>query len=410
MISPLWLWPIWLVSILLLCLFGGSTALRALLVLLPLLLAASAAVSCLASRRISLRLSSRELAPKRRGVSAELSVKNDSPFPLMQLRCRMTLENRLTGEQFTRLVAVSLPPFSSRQVSLSIGSRHCGQILLSTGRVRAADFFGLISFPVAAKGRAITTVLPNTFPLRLLTGFLNLSLEESEEYDPARAGEDVSEVHQIREYREGDALRQIHWKLTTKYDNLMIREPGRPIKRSLLLLFDLRRPAGSSPHPGLLRRRRRSGGFPLAGAARRGDRPYRRVGDGRRSDRTADGAEHRRPDNVAAGRPLGTWRTNSRHRAGGGAFPCARIFPHLRGLRRPPALPASRGPADDRPLLHRPSQGEGRCSQRHPDLVSSEDLSRRARESHSLIRKEGHGHEAVLPGAVSAQAPRQFPA
>ena len=121
MISPLWLWPIWLVSILLLCLFGGSTALRALLVLLPLLLAASAAVSCLASRRISLRLSSRELAPKRRGVSAELSVKNDSPFPLMQLRCRMTLENRLTGEQFTRLVAVSLPPFSSRQVSLSIG-------------------------------------------------------------------------------------------------------------------------------------------------------------------------------------------------------------------------------------------------------------------------------------------------
>ena len=249
MISPLWLWPIWLVSILLLCLFGGSTALRALLVLLPLLLAASAAVSCLASRRISLRLSSRELAPKRRGVSAELSVKNDSPFPLMQLRCRMTLENRLTGEQFTRLVAVSLPPFSSRQVSLSIGSRHCGQILLSTGRVRAADFFGLISFPVAAKGRAITTVLPNTFPLRLLTGFLNLSLEESEEYDHARAGEDASEVHQIREYREGDALRQIHWKLTTKYDNLMIREPGRPIKRSLLLLFDLRRPAGSSPHP-----------------------------------------------------------------------------------------------------------------------------------------------------------------
>lgn len=87
MISPLWLWPIWLASILLLCLFGGSTALRALLVLLPLLLAASATVSCLASRRISLRLSSRELAPKRRGVSAELSVKNDSPFPLMQLRC-----------------------------------------------------------------------------------------------------------------------------------------------------------------------------------------------------------------------------------------------------------------------------------------------------------------------------------
>ncbi len=249
MISPLWLWPFWILSLLLICLFGATSVLRALLVLIPLLLAASAAVSWLASRKITLRLTSRELAPKKRGVTAELSLRNDSPFPLLQLRCRLKLENRLTGELSERLVSVALPPFCSKKVFLSIGSRHCGQILLTTGRVRATDFFGLFSFPVAVKGRAITTVLPDTFALRLHTGFLNLALEESEEYDPVRAGEDVSEVHQIREYREGDALRQVHWKLTNKYDHLMIREPGRPIKRSLLLLFDLRRPTGESPHP-----------------------------------------------------------------------------------------------------------------------------------------------------------------
>lgn len=249
MMSPLWIWPFWLASLLLLCLFGRSDLLPALLLLLPVLIAASAAVSFVASRNIALRLSSRELAPKKKGVAAELAVRNPSPFPLMQLRCTLSLENRLTGEQFTRTAAVSLPPFSSRQIALSVGSRHCGQILLSTAKVRAADLTGLLAFPVAARGRAITTVLPNTFPLRLLPGLHSLSLEESDEYDPSRAGEDVSETYQIREYREGDALRQVHWKLTTKYDNLMIREPGRPIKRSLLLLLDLRRPQGAAPQP-----------------------------------------------------------------------------------------------------------------------------------------------------------------
>ncbi|PWM24626.1 MAG: hypothetical protein DBX44_03835 [Oscillospiraceae bacterium] len=247
MMSPLWIWPLWLISLLLLCLFGRSDLLTALLLLLPVLIAASAAVSFLASRRVGLRLTAREIAPKRKGVSAELAVRNPGPFPLMQLRCPLTLENRLTGERFTRMATVSLPPFSSRQIALSVGSAHCGQILLTTGRVRAADLTGLLAFPTRAQGRAITTVLPNTFPLRLLPGLHSLSFEESEEYDPSRAGEDVSETYQIREYREGDALRQVHWKLTTKYDNLMIREPGRPIKRSLLLLLDLRRPQGSHP-------------------------------------------------------------------------------------------------------------------------------------------------------------------
>lgn len=249
MISPLWLWPFWLVALVLICLFSGSALLRALFILLPLLLLVSAGVSFLASRRVTLRLTARELAPKRRSVTAELAIKNETPFSLMQLRCRMRLENRLTGEITEHPVAVSLPPFGSKKVSLSIGSRHCGQILLTTGRARAADLFGLISFPTTLRGRALTTVLPTTFPLRLHTGFLNLALEESEEYDPHRAGEDVSELYQIRDYHEGDSLRQVHWKLTSKYNNLMIREPGRPIKRSLLLLFDLRRPSGTAPHP-----------------------------------------------------------------------------------------------------------------------------------------------------------------
>lgn len=37
-------------------------------------------------------------------------------------------------------------------------------------------------------------------------------------------GDDPGETYDIREYRSGDSIRQIHWKLSGKLDDIMIRE------------------------------------------------------------------------------------------------------------------------------------------------------------------------------------------
>ena len=47
---------------------------------------------------------------------------------------------------------------------------------------------------------------------------------ESFRYSGSRPGDDPGETFDIREYREGDSIRQIHWKLTGKMDRLIIRE------------------------------------------------------------------------------------------------------------------------------------------------------------------------------------------
>ena len=43
----------------------------------------------------------------------------------------------------------------------------------------------------------------------------------------------------------GDDLRRIHWKMTAKTDRLIVREPGLPLQRSLLVSAD----AGHAVHP-----------------------------------------------------------------------------------------------------------------------------------------------------------------
>ena len=60
-----------------------------------------------------------------------------------------------------------------------------------------------------------------------------------------RRGEDRSEVYQLREYRPGDDIRQIHWKLSSKLDELILKEASQPESRSLLVFWDKR--TGGNP-------------------------------------------------------------------------------------------------------------------------------------------------------------------
>ena len=53
-----------------------------------------------------------------------------------------------------------------------------------------------------------------------------------------RPGADLTETFQIREYVEGDSMRQIHWKLSGKLYRLIVRDPSLPIVRSILIFWE----------------------------------------------------------------------------------------------------------------------------------------------------------------------------
>ena len=59
---------------------------------------------------------------------------------------------------------------------------------------------------------------------------------ESFRYSGARPGDDPGETFDIREYQEGDSIRQIHWKLTGKLDKMMIRQRSFPVDDTILIL------------------------------------------------------------------------------------------------------------------------------------------------------------------------------
>ena len=55
-----------------------------------------------------------------------------------------------------------------------------------------------------------------------------------------KPGGGYAEYHEIRQYHPGDNLNQIHWKLSAKVGDLMLREPMEPERGLMLLTMDLK--------------------------------------------------------------------------------------------------------------------------------------------------------------------------
>ncbi|MBQ8412397.1 MAG: DUF58 domain-containing protein, partial [Lachnospiraceae bacterium] len=63
---------------------------------------------------------------------------------------------------------------------------------------------------------------------------------ESDEYDEHKPGHDNSEMFDVREYRNGDRIQNVHWKMTAKQDELMVKENSMPRSCPVVLFLDFK--------------------------------------------------------------------------------------------------------------------------------------------------------------------------
>jgi uncharacterized protein (DUF58 family) len=61
---------------------------------------------------------------------------------------------------------------------------------------------------------------------------------DADTYDDFRPGEDKSEIFDVREFRAGDRIQSIHWKLSAKADELLVREDSHPRACPLVFLLE----------------------------------------------------------------------------------------------------------------------------------------------------------------------------
>lgn len=114
-------------------------------------------------------------------------------------------------------------------------TEHCGVYTCRARHVWTRDLLGLFCLPVQSPAACTVIVEPKACAPQPTP---DLSRFRTMRFRPVPDG-GFSEVHEIREYRPGDSLKSVHWKLSAKTGELVVREPQEPIWKSAMLTFAL---------------------------------------------------------------------------------------------------------------------------------------------------------------------------
>lgn len=170
--------------------------------------------------------------------SIRLELENPTALPAMLLRCRITGENPMTGEVTTATVTLGASPRKKGSATLEFRAMHCGRIRFQLESLRLYDPFGLIGLKAPGEGKAYALVQPDTFPMDVELVEDRDRSEDSDLYSPYQPGDDPAEIFQLRDYVPGDSPRRVHWKLSGKFDKLIIKDPALPVTRKVLIFWE----------------------------------------------------------------------------------------------------------------------------------------------------------------------------
>lgn len=133
--------------------------------------------------------------------------------------------------------------YASSEIYAMWRPKYIGKAVVSLRKVRCFDLLGVLALPLPKKSYQSSekiTVLPEIFPVSVETSARSREfVMEQERYLMTGTEEYNTEQFQIREYRQGDRLRNIHWKLSAKEDELMVREYLPVIGCPVLFFLDL---------------------------------------------------------------------------------------------------------------------------------------------------------------------------
>lgn len=163
-----------------------------------------------------------------------LSVSMIAPLPIAPLSLRVSLPG---GQSREFLLPAKM--FGTTESDNRFPCPHVGLCHMGVERVVIGDCFGLFSLRPAVRDPLIhLTVLPNP---RAVTP-VPTSPGEGEDVSLQRSQADRTVPEDTRAWQEGDEMKRVHWKLSMRKQQLMVRTYETPQRPDALVLVDLAPP------------------------------------------------------------------------------------------------------------------------------------------------------------------------
>lgn len=184
--------------------------------------------------------SASKIEKKNKEIEVEILIKNPTIFPVARLVVKTKYghhyEEATKKENLTSFVDAS----NEQKLTVHFSSMYCGNITFAVETIRLYDYLNIFSFKKQISKELTISIIPEFYIIegKLVWENPNVLLQ-SDIYSTIKSGDDSSEIFSIHEYKEGDRMNHIHWKLSLKEDALMVKEFGLPIDCSVVILLEL---------------------------------------------------------------------------------------------------------------------------------------------------------------------------
>ena len=161
------------------------------------------------------------------------TVRHASLLPVSAIRIELSVPSAYAP---SREVSVTTPPLARRSFRNVIDCPHRGVYEAGVTRIRVTDIFGLVTLSRRPNLRLVKLeVLPKareTAPMALTSVDLGPEMR-------SRGSEDNASPSDIRLWQDGDELKKVHWKLSLRRRELMVRTYEESARPDTLVVPDL---------------------------------------------------------------------------------------------------------------------------------------------------------------------------
>lgn len=172
-------------------------------------------------------------------IGLTITVRNQSNLPISYLSLVLVANNGFAKQKTKYKISCFVDGKSQQKLQCSLSSNHCGNIEVSCKSIRIYDYLRIFYLKKAMNQSIKITVLPEPYEIEEQIKFdYRNEMMESDVYSKIKSGDDPSEVFAIRDYQQGDKLHRIHWKLSTKKKQFLVKEYSLPIGCSVCILLE----------------------------------------------------------------------------------------------------------------------------------------------------------------------------
>jgi len=185
-----------------------------------------------------LSLQVRLKAPRRvmRGSDAMLTLDFSERrlLPVHAVTVHLEIQNRYNGETYHRNYIFR--NLESSTCDIPLPTALCGQLHCALLRFECKDLLGLFTVRRKSGAEAFCTVMPAASEPDTPVTFETV-LRSAAVLKPKYGG-GFAEEHDLRDYRPGDTMNSIHWKLSSKTDSLIVREALVPENSTVFVVLN----------------------------------------------------------------------------------------------------------------------------------------------------------------------------